>query len=276
MTNYINNRNTPEPIKRILRRESGFGCCICGNPIIQYHHIIPWEKEQHFRDSDMMCLCPNHHDKASKGALTEEEQRKFKAKPFNIQKGWLCGNLEINKNIPVINVGTCQFVGEGDFFIVDKESLLSLNVLDGQLNITIKLYNKKDDLVLYIDNNEWITGDFFPWDIESDYQKIKIRHKNRDIPLCINTGGDFVDINAKLWRKGSSFNINNKRITYNGVVKDVSFAHLCFVGMSFLIETDKEKLVLHPLLKESVFISWSNVKERIVKGLEAWEKLKIN
>jgi hypothetical protein len=33
------NREIPSEIKRQLRQEAGFGCCICGIPIIEYHHI---------------------------------------------------------------------------------------------------------------------------------------------------------------------------------------------------------------------------------------------
>lgn len=48
----------PLPVKRKLRQEAGFGCCKCGRPIIEYHHIIPYSNDDpHFRVEDMMCLC---------------------------------------------------------------------------------------------------------------------------------------------------------------------------------------------------------------------------
>ena len=80
-------RKTPAAIARQLRREAGFGCCACGLPIIQYHHIVEWSEDQHFRTQDMMVLCPLHHDQATKGAMPEAEQRRFKAKPYNVQRG---------------------------------------------------------------------------------------------------------------------------------------------------------------------------------------------
>lgn len=71
--------DVPLPVKRQLRQEAGFGCCVCGLPIIQYHHIIPRAIEEHNRPEDMMIFCPNHHDAATKGAMTESQQRSYKA-----------------------------------------------------------------------------------------------------------------------------------------------------------------------------------------------------
>ncbi len=70
---------TPEPVARQLCQEAGFGCCKCGVPIIEYHHIIKWSVDQHFRPEDMMVLCPTHHDEAG-SAMDEAEQRLLKAK----------------------------------------------------------------------------------------------------------------------------------------------------------------------------------------------------
>jgi hypothetical protein len=39
----------PAAVARQLRQEAGFGRCCCGVPILQYHHIIPWAAEAHFR-----------------------------------------------------------------------------------------------------------------------------------------------------------------------------------------------------------------------------------
>ena len=54
-------RNTPEGVKRLLRQEAGFGCARCGHPYLEYHHIIPYKDDQHFRSEDMVCLCGNCH-----------------------------------------------------------------------------------------------------------------------------------------------------------------------------------------------------------------------
>ena len=79
---------TPEPVKRESRSHAGYGCCRCGFAIYQYHHIIPYSEEQHFRVDDMMILCPNCHSMATDGALTIEEQRAIQSNLFNISRGY--------------------------------------------------------------------------------------------------------------------------------------------------------------------------------------------
>src|SRR5450755_2216738 len=80
-------KSLPAAVARQLRQEAGFGCCKCGTPILQYHHIVEWAEEEHFRPEDMMVLCPLHHDQATKGAMPAIEQRQMKSAPHNIQRG---------------------------------------------------------------------------------------------------------------------------------------------------------------------------------------------
>jgi len=49
----------PADVRRRLRQEAGFGCCVCGFPIYDYQHIVPYSVRAHFDPPDMMILCPN-------------------------------------------------------------------------------------------------------------------------------------------------------------------------------------------------------------------------
>src|SRR5712692_7936645 len=118
----------PEDVKRQLRQQAGFGCVACGLPVFQYHHIIPWEVEQHNRVGDMMVVCPNHHDQCTKGAILEPEQRSWKAKPFNIERGYVDGQLKINQSYCAVACGSCLMVNDGTQVRIDGEPLLSLSL----------------------------------------------------------------------------------------------------------------------------------------------------
>lgn len=265
---------TPDPIKRQLRQESYFGCCVCGNSIIQYHHIIPWEIENHFRAEDMMCLCPNHHDEATKGAILEHDQREYKLKPFNIKKSHANGKLTINHNLPIIKVGDCLFVGDGDFISVDNKSLLSLDAEGGCLLISIKLFDKEDNLKAEIVDNEWITGNPKPWDIISSYQYLKVWHKKREIGLEIDTSKYPINILAKLNYNKQEFILNNNGMFFNGVIKDLTFQNLSFVGMNFVADINNKVFQIRPNRRfgKGVIIAGTNINE----GIESWEKLNSN
>jgi len=50
------NRTIPVDIKRQLRQEANFGCCKCGVPILEYHHIKPYHDVKTHDANDMMVL----------------------------------------------------------------------------------------------------------------------------------------------------------------------------------------------------------------------------
>ena len=159
--------DVPEKVKRELRQEAGFGCCKCGFPIYDYHHIVEYSTDQHFRSKDMMLLCPNCHREATVGALTQEEQRYYKDHPFNISRGYVEGQLKIKQKAIVVSTGGIQFVNDGFILIVDDEPLLTLDQSEkGTLEISLSFYDKEDNLLSLIDHNQWISGDPIVWDIE--------------------------------------------------------------------------------------------------------------
>ena len=261
----------PGPIKRIVRQEAGFGCCKCGFPIIEYHHVV--------RDSsnptDIMLLCPIHHHEATVGAMLEEEQRFFKENPYNIEKEFVEGKLKINQETPVVNVGTNQFVGDGNFILVDGENLLSIEINEGRLELSMKLYDPKDNLVAKIKSNEWISGDPLPWDLESKFQWLRIRRKLRDIALEIDAREYPIDVCADMWRKGQNFQLNPSEILFNGVVKNAGLRNLCLVALKLEADTSKQtySIVPDPRFGSGKLVSHHDVKERVKMGLLAWKEL---
>ncbi len=264
--------NVPEPIKRLVRQEAGFGCCKCGNPIIEYHHIVPKSEDPR----DIMVLCPICHHEATVGAMTEEEQRFYKEHPSNIQRGYVKGELKINQKLPVVAIGNNQFVGEGDFILVDQDSLLSLSVNSGRLELSIKLYDHNDQLLVHIENNEWISGDPMPWDLKSSFQWLRIRHKLRNIALEIDARKIPIKLRANLYRKGQNFQLNPRQIIFNGIVQNVGFVNLCFVALRLVADTSSRQFKLEPdpRFGKGILVSWPDIQERIEKGLKAWEQLK--
>lgn len=261
------------PNKRILRQEAGFGCCKCGFPIYEYHHINPPSAEV----KDLMILCPICHHEATLGAMSKKEQREWKSNPFNISNNYVEGKLKINQKALVINIGSNQFIGDGSFVRVDTEELLgvSLNSL-GQIEISIKVYDKNNQLLVLIDHNEWISGDPLPWDFESSFQYIKLRRKLRDIVLEIDAREFPVNIFADLWYKKQNFQLTRDWIKFDGTIKNVGFKDLCFVGICLDAHTTDKKITLEKdkRFDEAKIVSKADIQRRIENGLEEWEILK--
>lgn len=252
------NRDIPESIKRQLRQEAGFGCCICGNPVFQYHHIRDWAFTKSHNPLDMMVACPNHHHEATVHALTEAEQRRWKDRPLNIANGYVDGLLKITEPGVAVQVGTNYLVGTGFKFTVDGAPLLSLDRdSDGRLQLSLNLYDRADSLLLTIHNNEWITGDPMPWDVEFSHRKFVLRRKRGEVTLSINARRAPILLHGQLWRKGQLFEMNDRVFRFNGVVRDTMFSEIGFVGSSFSADTASGlfQIVPDPRLGAAMFVN---------------------
>lgn len=218
--------------KRQIREEADFGCCRCGCEIIQYHHLDPSSNKA----EDGMALCPGCHDMATRGAMPQYKQLEYKKNPYNIIRGYSKGKLIINPGtIPFLFIGHNTIDPFGDIIVVNDESLLGINVnVDGSIELSLKLYDEDDNLVMEILNNEWISGDYFVWDIEVSYQWIRIRRKQREYILQIDTRG-IIGIRANLWRSGSNIRLSPEKLEVIDPTGNVKFSTKHFQGVHLQI-----------------------------------------
>ncbi len=262
-------RSPPAAVARELRREAGFGCCACGLPILQYHHIIEWADEQHFRPQDMMVLCPLHHDQATKHAMPEKEQRQLKANPFNITRHRTKGLLEVRQNYCAANFGSVTWVGDGPCLRIDGEKMLEFNLGEGNLEISLCLFSETDELLLKIERNEWVAGDPLPWDIEADWQVITIRERARKISLSLNAKEVPLEVRGQFWRNGKYIECSKDGISVGAI--RVILQELALVGAT--IDIDMNKVSIGFGTGGSI-VSWPNRRERLWKAKDVWAKLK--
>ncbi len=203
----------PSDVKRQLRQEAGFGCCVCGNPIFEYHHIIPYATEAHFRPQDMMILCPNHHEAArEKGALDEIEQRSNKKIPFNILNECASGQLIVKQTDTLVDLGGHTFhAGEGDLLRINGESTISVRLSDrGTLLLSLVLRDASDKVVVEIKDNEWLSGDEMPWDIRFEHRKLTINSAPYQISLDVDSGSNPIAVRGTIWGGGKLLKIDSK------------------------------------------------------------------
>ena len=203
----------PERVKQQLRSEAGFGCCFCGLPIIQYHHILPYSVEVHHRPEDMMIVCPTCHDKITKRAVPEFKQRQAKAKPFNLQRRKVKGLLEINQSFCAIEIGSALFVGQGPIITINKQEILGLYLNSvNALELSLHLSDESNNSILSIERNEWISGDYLPWDIKSDWQKLKIRSKARQVLINIDATRSLISLQGRLWSFSGAIKLDKQGV----------------------------------------------------------------
>tara|TARA_R110002095_G_scaffold35615_1_gene33504 strand:- start:1989 stop:2720 length:732 start_codon:yes stop_codon:yes gene_type:complete len=226
----------PEEVKRQLRQEAGFGCCKCGNPIIDYHHIIPWEKEQHFRAEDMMALCPTHHRQY--GSIQKSLQYKIKLKPRNINDGYTLGNLTPHHTNTRVIVGTNTFglMQKGSVLKYQDEDLFSFSISpEGYLLLNLKLYDEQDNLLAEIIQNEWRSHNNFIWDIVHKPYYIKISKRLYNVELEINFKKIPIELKGKLWRNGHKLSFSPLILEYKGNNGGGIIAKNCFFRCNTII-----------------------------------------
>lgn len=268
-------RDIPLPVRRLLRQEAGFGCCVCGHPIFEYHHIVEFAQFRHHNPEDMMILCPNHHHEMK--IRNESEQRAFKAAPHNIARGFANGQLVVRDPAVGVQISTVHFIGDGFKVIVGDEPLLELNrSREGRLLLSITVYDEDDSLLMSIKDNEWVAGDPLPWDIEFDYNTLSMRRKYRDIALSIDARRRPTEIRADLWRRGRNFNFGHEKLIVDGF-KSGGMSHLGIVNGMLVANLGDSKIQITPDRKYGglmYLVSRADPSERFNAGLETFNKLK--
>jgi hypothetical protein len=203
-----------------VRQEARFGCCICGLPIYEYHHIVPHAAGGPDSTENLMLLCPNHHTLATQGGLPEEDQRRHKRSPYNVEHGYTLGLLAVTQSTCVVDVGGgVLLAGEIAMIVIDGDPLLSVKRADdGRLLLSATLYDENDELIAEIVDNEWIAGNPQPWDIESTFRRLKLNLAPRAVALRVDARGEPITLRGSLWRHGAQARMHAGAFEMSGVV----------------------------------------------------------
>lgn len=265
---------TPLTVARELRRRAGFGCCRCGLPVYQYHHIVPWHVEEHFRPDDMMILCPYCHDAATKGALSEREQRRLQHSPHNIARGYASGSLLVKDSYLAVAFGGTLLVGAGAQLAIDGFELFRLDADDdGCLLLSADLKDESGTSIALIERNEWVSGDASVWDMTSDHDRLKIRSGSRKIALHIDARAEPVRVSADLWFSGQLVRLSARGLTWKGASCTGGILDLGLVGFSVEIMTSTRSANMTPYLGNGVLVAEADPVKRLSKSVNAWRGL---
>lgn len=121
-----------------------------------------------------MCLCPNCHDMATKGALSEHEQRRLKEQPHNIECGLTAGQLAVMESPLALELGSVLVVNDGPILAIDGVAVLAVTYDGAAPLVSLDLRGPNGEVGLLIDENEWVFGHPNFWDATCDHQKLKL------------------------------------------------------------------------------------------------------
>lgn len=190
-------RKLPRDVARKLRQEAGFGCASCGHPYLEYHHIIPYSEEEHFRPEDMVALCPNCH--AQIGSQGRDRQYRLKETPRNVLRGEFRGSLNFDQRHLLFKIGNIWYENTPIILQFRDIPLISCRVESDQVLISLRLFNSAGRLVFQISDNEVVFRMGSLWDYEHSLRVVTVRSEARDIALKLDFRTSEAAIEGKLW-----------------------------------------------------------------------------
>lgn len=190
-------RYVPEKIERALRKESGYGCVVCGNAIYQYEHIDPEFNDAHEHCADnMTILCGSCHFNVTKKIWSKEKIKQAKLAPYCIKHGKANDFLDLPTGPIGLNFGNSHLAGN-TILRIDGRPIIWFE--DAEEAGTPRLlcasfYDKQNVCVLNIIRNEvriYQSG----WDVTTSGTKIKIGNpKEKQVLTMERVGGSEIKI----------------------------------------------------------------------------------
>jgi len=213
-------RTVPRPVRRELRQEVNFGCAICGNPLVEFHHIIRWEDEEHYDPDHMIALCPNHHRFANDGAITKDELYDAKEDPSNAEI--VDYEFYFDPESPVIPLGSVlvELASEGEYTLIQihDEPIFKVKYTDGRIEFDVNFYNEEDELISVITDNEWWANTDKFWDIKYQSNRLKLWNEKYEIGFVAEYVPDAgrVSFRGIFLREGEKLIIHPSKIKFGG------------------------------------------------------------
>ena len=185
----------PQPLQRAVRQRCSFGCVICGHPLYEYHHMVPYEEVQKHEEDNLTLLCDSHHREATVGLLTAEQVAAANALPYNVKQGVSAPfALNFSGTEFRVEIGSNNLLGgaphpEGGFaFIpisVDDNDILWFRVDEnGRIFFNMNILDECNLSLLVIHENV-LMYKTDTWDIVFQGTTLTIRQAARDIFLEI-------------------------------------------------------------------------------------------
>jgi hypothetical protein len=181
-------RNIPEPTKREIRQNSGFGCVVCGCFIVDYEHFNPEFSQAKLHDSNKIALlCPMCHAKVTRKLLSKSVIQTAMENPKCKQQGFTFAELDSSQTHPYIILGGNTLRNCFIPVMVQNVPLIQIETpesVGGPYRLSASFFNQNGEISLQIIRNEWRAFSS-NWDVELIGGRITIRSAPRAISLQI-------------------------------------------------------------------------------------------
>lgn len=182
------NRTIPVKVKEQVRKNSGFGCVICGLGIYEYEHIHPEFKDckEHIAEG-ITLLCPNHHASKTRGFLSSETIKEAMSNPASLQKKYSNYSIDTGRNNLTVKIANCVFINVPNLIVIKNQNIFSMyNPLSPKelFSISAQFYNSRGEKSLKIDKNEWFAYSS-NWDVNYSGGRLIIKDSKKEYSLIM-------------------------------------------------------------------------------------------
>jgi hypothetical protein len=154
-------RYIPADIRRAVRQRCGFGCVVCGCPIVDYDHFDPAFKDAESHDANgITLLCGTCHGKKNRKLLSNDEVRRNNANPRARQNGFIRDAVFLGPSVPLVRFGGAVFLSE-QIVACDDEILFGFSAAEeagAPVRLQAHLCDKDGRQLLEIVDNVWEAG----------------------------------------------------------------------------------------------------------------------
>lgn len=182
------NRYLPPLVKQKVRQRCYFGCIVCGSAIIQYHHFDPeFVDAKEHNPNGITLLCPTCHEKVKKKIFTQKFIEEKNKTPYCKTVGFTKDIFYFGSESIAFKLGNAWFK-RLNVILYDGKPLISFSPPESEnspMRLNAILYDKDENELLKIINNEWITG-IEHFDIETTSNHLIIREKKGAIKLHLS------------------------------------------------------------------------------------------
>jgi hypothetical protein len=219
------NNNPPFQIQKQLRKDVLYGCAICGCPILEYVHIVPYTNVQAFLPENMIALCPLHHIGYDNGEVSVSALHEAKNNPYNrIHEKHA---FIIQSQDMAINVGKCRFINTSRILVIDDFDILSIKREDGKyILLDINFFDKLNNLIAIVSENTWTAEkrrNSTDWSISYKPRHLTIQNQSKNIRFEATIQGSNNNNNnneVTITAEGMYYNRSPIKITENEILLD--------------------------------------------------------
>ena len=215
-------RDIPESIKREVRQRCGFGCVFCGQPLIEYDHMLGWAETKRHAAEEITLLCVTHHAQKSRGMLAPERVIDANSFPYNKMQcastpwaSWMFGSSSLG----TVTMGSNTFQ--------DPELVIPLKIdgtnmvrfhrsQDGRWLLDLNLYDRQNRPALVAKDNE-VQFLMSNWDVEFKGARLIVREDSREILLKMCVDRDTIIVErANIYMNGVEASVRGEVFSVNG------------------------------------------------------------